>query len=451
MVISDYKLLEKIIKPYRMSNLYHFDSVDGFSIDSRTIKKGQAFVAIAGKHFDGHNFIEQAVRRKASLIIAQRPVLLKKRVPFFLVDDTYQSLRLICRFIRETKKPFVYAITGSLGKSTTKEMLAFLLKPYCSLISTYKNENNLLGVAKTILSLDREKVMVLELGTNSPGEINDLSGICRPDAGVVTFIKPSHLHGLGSLKGVLREKTDFLKNNKKIIPVLNRDDPYLAKIKLSRKIFWIGKNKRNAFYAEKLGDSAGMSTFLINGRYRLRLPLHQEYFITNALLALTAASLLKLPLEKLVKRLNFFENSLDGRLQMQKHRGLYILNDSYNANPYSCVCSIRSLKKYQGKKIAVLADMLELGARSGRYHIALAQEVIDNGFDYCLTLGNYSQLLRQRLSELGFKNAHHFLSHKDVARFIRSQVLSSKNDPQKWLILLKGSRSMALEKVMDYL
>jgi UDP-N-acetylmuramoyl-tripeptide--D-alanyl-D-alanine ligase len=451
MIISDFKLLEKVIKPYKIRNLYHFTQVLGFSIDSRKIKKGQAFIAITGKHFDGHDFIKAAIKKGAACVISQKYISTNPKVPFFIVQDSYAALANICRFIRKTKKPFVYAITGSVGKSTTKEMLSFILESHRNLIKSQNNENNLLGVAKTILSLHDEDTMVLELGTNKAGEIEELADICLPDVGVVTFIKPSHLKGLNDLKGVLKEKTSFLKNNKKIKPVLNRDDDYLRKLKLPQEVYWAGIDKSSTIYAKKVKNDAMMSTFLINGAYPLTLPFYQEHFITNALLALASASLLKVPLKDLVERMNNYRNVLPGRMQIREQKKAVILNDAYNANPYSCVCTLKAIKKYPHKKIAVLADMLELGPESRRYHVSLAKEIVNNNFDYCLTFGKHSYYLRQKLCELGFKNAHHFSSHQDIAQFINAEVLGSIDRDKRCLILLKGSRSMELEKVTKYL
>ena len=451
MKISDFKLLERVIKPYRMLNMYHFRSVWGFSIDSRTIKKGQAYIAIKGIHHDGHDFIEQAVKRGATFIVAQRYVAVTPKVPFFIVEDTYLALGSICRFIRKSKKIFVYAITGSVGKSTTKEMLSFILEPYRKIIKSRRTENNILGVAKTILSLRGEDTMVLELGTNKQGEISHLADICMPDVGIVTFIKPSHLQGLVSLKGVLDEKISFLKNNRRIKPVLNRDDTYLKKANISQKIYWVGKDKNNIIYAKKIKQDLQKTTFLINGRYDLNLPFFQEHFITNALLAIAAARLLKIPLSKLIARMNDFKNVLSGRMQVDEQKGYLILNDAYNSNPYSCICAFKTLKRYPHKKIAVLGDMLELGQNSLSYHSSLAKEIISNKFDYCLTLGEHSYYLRQRLCDLGFRNAHHFSSHKDIALFINREILSSVDNNKRCLIFLKGSRNMKLEKVVNYL
>ena len=290
-LISDFRLLKNLLKPKEIRNIYHFKPIKGFSIDSRSIKKNQAYIAIKGKHHDGHKFIKRAVAKGATFVIGQKYVPTKPCVPFYIVDNTYDALAAIAAYIRKEKKPLVYGITGSIGKTTTKEMLSFLLEPYFKVLKNKKTENNLLGVGKTILSLQEERVVVLELGTNSQGEIKTLSQVSKPDIGIITFIKPVHLEGLKSLEGILKEKASLLGVNPQIKAVLNSDDPYLAKVKVPNKIYWFSKNKRSDLYGRLIKREDGDSIFLIQNKYRLTLPLHYEEFITNSLAAMAPLGL----------------------------------------------------------------------------------------------------------------------------------------------------------------
>ena len=478
MIISDFKVLEKILKPEKIYNLYHFKSLKGFSLDSRSIAKDEAFVAIKGKHHNGHSFIKKAIAKGASFIVAEEYIATKPKVPFFIVENSYQALKSIATYIRRKRNPFVFGITGSLGKTTTKEVLSFLLSPHFKVLKNKGTENNLLGVAKTCFSLGDEEIMILELGTSIKGEIESLAQIATPDVGIITFVKPVHLEGLGSLKGVFDEKASLLKANPKMKAILNRDDPYLSKIGRSNKIYpvrsiklkgkkiktsngvyWFGrrshplgdKEKNNHLFARLIGRHRGVSTFLIQDKYELSLPSYCEGFISNVLAAILGAKILGLPLGELVKRIRDYRNSLPLRMQTEKHKGFSILNDAYNANPHSLQMAFKGLEEYPLKKIVVIGDMLELGKKSRYYHELLAPQIRRGKFDYCLTLGEHTQYLIRKLKSLGYRKAFHFRSHKAIAQFINKRIGLSLKDKKRYLIFLKGSRKMELEKVIKYL
>ncbi len=454
MIISDFKILERLLKPSQIYNLYHFKSVKGFSLDSRSIAGGEGFVAVRGKYHDGHAFIKKAIAKGASFIVAEEYIPVKPKIPFFVVDDTYQALRSIAVYIRKKKKPFVYAITGSLGKTTTKEMLGFLLSPYFKVLTNKGTENNLLGVVKTIFSLRDEEIMILELGTNMKGEIESLAGIALPDVGVITFIKPVHLEGLGSLKGVFSEKISLLNVNPKMKVILNRDDPYLAGVKMnkiSNRVYWFGKKRDNHLFGRPSKGISRSSTFLIQDKYELTLPRYCEGFITNVLAALLAARIAGIPLKALVERMNHFQNFLPLRMQIDKIKGFSILNDAYNANPYSFQAAFENLKKCSLKKVAVIGDMLELGKRNRYYHELLAGQILNCEFSYCLTLGKHTLYLNKKLRGLGYKKAFHFMSQEAIAQFINKRIGVSPQNKKRYLIFLKGSRKMETEKIIKYL
>lgn len=470
-LICDFKKLEKLIKPSWIYNIYHFKSIERFCIDSRSIKRRkEAFIAIKGKHKDGHSFIQEAVDRGAALVIGQKYIPTKPKVPFFVVEDTCQALGRIVSYIRKRKKPFVYGVTGSIGKTTVKEMLSFLLEPYYKVLKNKETENNILGLAKTLFCLEDEKVAVLELGTNHKGEIESLARICTPDAGIITCIRPVHLKGLKTLSGIRDEKLSLFSANQKMNPVrnskhkkgkskisngmkaiLNHDDPYLAKSKLKNKIFWFGKQKKNFISGRLIRREEGESIFLIQEKYELRLPTYREHFIDNALAAITGASLLNLAVPGLVERMNDFDNFSSMRMQMFEKKGYHILNDAYNANPHSFTKALEVLKNNPLKKIAVVADMLELGEKARYYHEKLATQLSEADFEYCLTFGDYSQSIREKMQKSGYKNVFHFSSHKKIADFINKKIGADKQRKKRYLIFLKGSRKMELENVIKHL
>ena len=451
MIISDFKLLEKIIKPYKIYNLYYFKSLTGVSIDSRSIKRGEIFIAIKGRHHNGHEFIPEAIRKGAKCIIAQEYLPSKSKVPFFLVEDTYNSIESLAAYIRKQMNPFVFGITGSIGKTMTKEMLAFLLENDFKVLKNKKTENNVLGVAKTIFSLKDEKVMILELGTNAKGEIGQLAKICMPDVGIITFIKPVHLQGLGDLKGVLKEKTSLLKVSSRIKAILNKDDPYLAKIKAKAGTYWFGKDQANNLFATLVEKNDKEAIFLVQGKYKLRLSRYRQGFISNALAAILGAHLLGINLKKLVRKMNRFKGFLPMRMEMKRVKGFLVLNDAYNSNPYSFSQALNILKEYPLRKVAIVGDMLELGPKAIYYHKQLAKQIINSDFDYCFSYGKYSACINDALQKLGHKNSFRFDSYQQIARAINKRIGKTSKLKKRYLIFLKGSRKMELEKVIKYL
>ncbi len=444
MQINDIEILRKIVAPRQIINAGRFAGVSGFSLDSRTIKRGEVFFAVKGTHCDGHDFMAAAAEKGAALIVAEHyPVTIT--VPVMVVNDAMAALKAVCAWLRREKNPRVFAVTGSVGKTTTKEMLHFLLQGQGAVCKNYKTENNLFGVAKTILSLKDEKILVMEVGTNAPGEIRELAEIVYPDVGVITFIKPVHLEKLKSLPGILREKSDLLRVNPAVTAVLNRDDRYLRAIDFCRDIRWYGVKKHDGLWARPV---KGVSSFLVNGKLPLTLKTPMADFIYNALAALQAAMVGGVSLEDGVARLNAFDAFGDGRLAREKIGELLVVNDAYNANPYAVARSLAALKSYPQKKIVVLGDMLELGPRSPLYHSGLSRDIIKNDIAYCLLLGEAMRALEKRLKACGYKNVVHFDSHEEAARFAQKLTAGAPGD---YLLFLKGSRRMQLEKIAQFL
>jgi len=441
-LIQDFSQLARLIDPLAMRGLYHFRPIDAFSIDSRAIVPGCAYIALKGAHKDGHEFIRDAIKKGACAIICERDILPRPHVPFFIVGDSYQALARITSYVRRVKKPYVCAITGSIGKTTTKEMLSAVMAPEGAIIKNYKTENNLLGVAKTIFSLRDEPRMVLELGTNHPGEIAQLSSIVRPQLGVVTFVKPVHLEGFGSLRGVCREKMSLFTASPGTTAVLNRDDACLKRITRPKKIIWFGMSRSCSVRASLIKTTREESVFLINGMHRLRLASPFEGFVYNALAALAASSVMGVRLGPAVARLSSFREFPSQRLQITRTKDYLYINDAYNSNPYALQESLKMLDRFPEPKIAVLGDMLELGEKSVYYHTQAAKLVLARKFDHVYTVGECMNHLAKALKKSGYRRVSHCENSSEIARAIRRQARRGS------LIFLKGSRKMELEKVM---
>ncbi len=450
-LFDDFKKLERLIKPQSIRNIYHFKPFLGFSIDSRSLKEGEGFIAVEGLHKDGHDFINQAVSKGAVFVIGEKYVDNALRIPFFVVDDSQRALAAIVKYIRKRKSPLVYGITGSVGKTTVKEILGFLLAPYYKVLKNRGTENNFLGLSKTILSLDDEQVVILEMGTSQKGEIETLTRISDPDIGVITSVKPVHLEGLGCLNGVFKEKSAIFKVNPRIKAVLNINDYYLKQLKNQHSVCWFGSKRKADLFFRFTKRSQGKSVFLFQDKYRFSLPCYLESMIVNFSAAILSARLLGIPLFELINRAQAFNGFLPMRMELKRKNGFLILNDAYNANPYSLQQAFSMLKQYSSQKIIVLADMLELGKKTRYYHERIASDIVKNKFDYCLTFGVHTFYLHERLKSMGYKKTFHFSDHKTIARFITQKIITSKRLRKRYLIFLKGSRKMKLENIISYL
>jgi UDP-N-acetylmuramoyl-tripeptide--D-alanyl-D-alanine ligase len=428
----------------------------GVSIDSRTIKKGNLFVAIPGERFDGHQFVLEAAKKGASLVIMSKekinPLEKKKlnKIPVVLVEDTKKALREIAAWHRNKFEIPTVAVTGTNGKTTTKDMIAEVLSSKFKVLKSIKSYNNLVGVPLTLFELDQDtQVLVMELGMSSPGEIGILTKIAKPNLGVITNIAPAHLESLESLEKIAQAKFELLDNMPSpYTAVLNADDEFLAKkIKeLKEKTISFGIKNKADFKADELTTSdAGHVGFKVNGKLNINLKLLGEHNVYNALAAFAVGSLLGVDELKIKESLERYTPT-ELRMELVRIGNIRVLNDSYNANPVSMEKALKTLKqiKSEGRKIAVLGDMLELGEKTFDYHFELGRSVVESGVDLLLTVGKLSFAIGQGAKEYG-------MSPEKIFAFDNNEKVSSylvENVKAGDLVLIKGSRKMKLEEVV---
>lgn len=425
--------------------------VKGVSIDSREIKKGMAFIAIKGDNFDGHDFIRRSIERGANCIITEKEISKAGNLVIIKVKDTVRALGDIARFNRSRYNIPVIAVTGSNGKTTTKDMIAGVLSKDFKVLKNEGTKNNHIGLPLTLLKLNSSyNVVVLEIGTNHFGEVRYLSNIACANIGAITNIGPSHLEHFKDLRGVFKEKFDLIKHLKgPAIAILNADDPYLSRelIKKKNKPFLVGvgvKNKSD-YSASDICDLSGKYSFKLNQRLKFALNVPGYYNIHNSLIAIAVARILGVRHRKIALALKSFELP-KGRLNFLKIKGTIFIDDTYNSNPLSLGQALRLLQevKVKGRKIIVMGDMLELGAASKRLHI----QAIEDAAKVCDNL-----IVAGRISSLSLKEAHP----------LRNNVISCENSLQAREILLKkiiiepgdtvlvkGSRMMKMEEVFSY-
>jgi len=429
-------------------------AIRGISTDTRTIQPADAFIAIKGDNFDGHNFINEAIRKGASAIIAyslQLTAYSKKGVAIIKVKDTTKALGDIARFQRKKFAIPVIAVTGSNGKTTAKEMLAHVLSVRFKVQKNEGTKNNHIGVPLTLLNLKgSDDIAVLELGTNHPGEIEYLTGICLPNIGVITNIGPSHLEHLGDLKGVLREKYKMVENlNRPHIGLLNADDNLLKK-KISAKsakavVFGFGIKNHSDFTAGMIRSYNDKTVFFIGEKYKFTLNTPGYYNIYNALSAIAAARIFGIEYKDITLKLNTFQFP-PGRLKILKLNNAVFIDDTYNSNPLSLRQALDTLSNFKtaGRKIFVMGDMLELGSGRKVFHREAGRDIA-GCCDALIAVGDLSKLAAEAAFTAGLSSKGIFTCQN---AFEARDILFNKLSLGKCdVVLVKGSRLMKMEKV----
>jgi UDP-N-acetylmuramoyl-tripeptide--D-alanyl-D-alanine ligase len=432
--------------------------------DSTKVKKGSVFLALKGERLDGHRFIAESFKRGAACAIAHqdvRPAVMSGGT-VVRVQDTLKALGDLAHYRREKFAPKVIAITGSNGKTTTKEMLAAVLEEALlngqrlrgKVLKTRGNFNNLVGLPLTLLGLRRShRIAVVELGTNRPGEIQRLAEIAAPDLGIITAVAAAHLEGLNSLAGVAREKGALFRNMRPGGAIaVNLDDPRVRGLAAKFKGRKISYGQRGSVRAEatRPADSQGMRFTLRAGKRRcpVRLRYLGQHNISNAVGAAALALGLGVSLAAIRRGLEK-ARPYAMRMETGTWRGAGVINDAYNANPASMAAAVNALAALNGRgeKVAVLGDMFELGKMTGREHRELGKRIAKTRIHRLYLLGRQAAAVKAGALSAGMDGDRVIIGkdHSDIARQLKSHV--KRGD---WL-LIKGSRGMRMEKILGEL
>ncbi len=435
-------------------------SFRSISTDSRTITPGDIFLALSGENFDGLSFAAQAVSRGAAGLIVDRAIEPLPPVPVIVVADSLRALGDLAAYRRSMiKKLKVVAITGSSGKTTVKEMTASILGRCGKTIKTQGNFNNLIGLPLSLLPVNyRHDFAVLEMGMNVPGEIERLTEIADPDVACITNIHPAHLAGLGSIQGVARAKGELFAGCRgSAILAVNLEDPLVRRMArgVRKKIVRFGFRREALVRATRitaLGQGGLAFTLDLAGKKaRVRLRAIGRHNVLNALAAAAMAFSAGADLGKIVAGLEAFSPG-ENRLGLcQIPCGLQVINDSYNANPASmnaALATVAMIRKGE-RTVAVLGDMLELGAFSREAHSELGAMVAAQGFDYLCALGEYAEtmVIAARKAGMPAKNTRQFKAKDEAAAFITGLLKTGKLHSGD-LVLVKGSRGMRMEQII---
>ena len=427
--------------------------ITGLSIDSRTIKLGEIFFAIIGDRHDGHDYVEQAFAQGAAAAVISRSRIEryagKQLGPMFVVDDTHEALLNLAGYLRRHSEARFAAVTGSNGKTTTKEMLYAIMKVRHAVYRSPGNLNNLYGLPISLGQMPEEaQFAVFELGISVPGEMSRLASIIKPDLALMTNIGPAHLETLRSIDQIVKAKFELVDR----LPVgaaviLNADDPRLTAEAARRKLDFVGFGiDHECRFRGRLVRSEGECgmVFEIEGQ-TIHLPLVGRINVYNALAAIAASSVWGAAPEDWVAGLESFQ-PVEMRLALEEYRGWHLLIDCYNANPESVSAALAALAemKVTGKKIAVLGDMLELGVESERLHEQIGRAAAVAGLDHLLCLGPQSAATAKAAMSAGLAApaVGHYLTHPELLNALLAVV--GRGD----LILFKGSRGMELEKIV---
>lgn len=437
-------------------NPENYKPVTKVFIDSRQVKKGSLFIAIKGEKFDGHNFVREVIRRGVSAVVIDRKKFFHfKEIinPVILVDDTTKALGWLAEAWRNKLRSRVISLTGSAGKTTTKDMIASILSEKYKVNKTIANNNNHIGVPLTILSTDNNhEILVLEHGTNHFGEILYTAEIAKPDYALITNIGSSHLEFLKNKKGVLKEKISLFETTKKRNGFLfiNKDDELLSKLYRNYKNKITFGTKRNSDIIGKIIKYTTEGKPVVEIKYKkekivTELNLYGDQSLKNLLAAVSIAVKAGLHRKEILQGIKKL-TSTDKRLNVTKHPGFILIDDTYNANPESMKSSIDILSKIKtfNKKIAILGDMFELGDNSENFHKNLLKVIKKNKINAVYTIGNMMNSLNTELKKAGI-DGKHFLKRKSLSNFIFNKDFDDS------VILVKGSRGMRMEEFVQKL
>lgn len=433
----------------------------GASMDTRTLHAGDLFVALPGRHQDGHLFLEEAFAKKAAGAIIAAKVYEAQRERFeqkgiyqnlLAVRDPLQSFQELARWHRSQFRLPCVGVTGSVGKTTTKEFIAGLLRPHFRVLATPGNYNNHLGLPLTLLRLCvKDQFCVAELGANHEGEIGFLARILQPTLGVITRIAPAHLEGFGSLEAIYRTKLELFCALPKGAPaVMGDDDPPLLELTrlLHVRPVLVGRTPAAHYRITREGTDRRGVWFEINRKWRFRFPGHATFLVRNAAMAVAVVRELGVPWDQILTE--WPRESLPaGRFEERWMGGsIHVICDGYNASPAAFESALETFQALPspGRKILVFADMLELGALTGHYHEELGRKIGQSGIEVVLAYGSWARVAVRAAKEIRtFSAIEHFPTKEDLGHFLRQMLRPGD------LVLFKASRGMKIDELVDNL
>lgn len=422
--------------------------------DSRKVEEGSIFIAICGENVDGHAYVDKAFSKGSVCAIVEKDVATDNKNTVIKVENSVRAMGTFARLITDKLSVPTVAITGSVGKTTTRDMTYAVMSKKFNTLKNENNFNNEIGVPLTVFNAnDDTEAMVIEMGMDNLGEIDRLSKMAVPDICMITNIGMSHIERLGSQENIYRAKSEMFKNIKPDgVIILNGDDKILMahKNELSNKVITVGKENKDAdLVASEIVSRKDSVSFKVSGMgcdFLVKLPIPGEHNVTNALLAIGAGLCHNIPCEKIAEALSDFSMT-KMRMDIIKCNGITIINDCYNAAPDSVKAALSVLSKYAERKVAVLGDIAALGEYSYTAHKDLGESVVKNNIDLLFTIGENARFIAQGAFENGMDSEN--IISADTIDEIKPELL--RNLRENDVVLVKASRVMGLERVTEIL
>ena len=427
---------------------------ENFARNTKEINRGDIYVGFKGEKYDGGKFYEEAINAGATgCIINKIEGLEIKRIPnkfVIQVEDTIKAIGQIAKLKREKYDIPVIAVTGSVGKTSTKDIIYSVVSQKYHTLKTQANLNNHIGMPLTILGLRNHEALIVEMGMNHFGELSYLTDIAKPTIAVITNVGTAHIGNLGSRENILKAKLEILEGlSEDGYVVINNDNDLLHKWQLENKKYKVityGINNESTYIAKDVNYTEEGSYYKINGKDKIEVPVGGEAFVYNSLAAVSVGKILNIPVEEIKKGIKQFELT-KMRLDIQKSEyGYTIINDCYNANYDSMKAALDCLKKMQGeRKIAVLGDMGELGEYSKELHEKVGKVVAEDNVDILITVGTEAKQIAETARKNGVERTYSFDESKDAIDKLKK--ILAVND----IVLIKASHYMNFEEIVKAL
>lgn len=420
------KDLSKIVDAKVNDSKYLNRKVKNFSIDTRTMKNADIFIALKGKS-DGHNYLKNI--KKASGVIVSKNYYLNK-IPVLKVDDTLESLKKIACHNRLNYNGKVIAITGSNGKTTTKELLSHILSLKNKVFKTLKNYNNEIGLPLSLTKLNNKtKYAVLELGMNHKGEIKELAHICKPDIAIITNIGTAHIGNLGSKKEIYKAKMEIIDGMQNKILFVNGYDDYLSKTKDAIKVTFNNSNFKISNIS--LGEKDILFDLMIDKTYKIKYSIPSKIQLTNVAIVIAVSLYLGIEPKIIVKGLNTFKTP-ENRYEIIKNKNNIVINDAYNSNLESLFSGLESLDIYKIPKLCIIGDILELGNKRKYIYRKIENKLKQKKYEYIFVGKN--------MKDIKIDNAIYLSQIEDLIDYYNLNKESFENK----VIYIKGSNGIKL-------
>lgn len=415
-----------------------------FVKDSRIVAKGDTYVGIKGETFNGSSFYIDALSNGASICIIDDKGVIDDKTKdgtVILVDDSIKAIQELAKYKRSLYDIPVVAVTGSVGKTSVKDMVYQVVKSKYKTLATSGNMNNHIGVPLTVLNLNDEEALVIEMGMNHMGELHVLSNIAKPTIGLITNIGTAHIGNLGSRENILKAKLEILDGMNDGTLIINNDNDLLQTVKYD-KLITIGINNPSDYMARDINDLVFSSNFYIQDNY-ISLPVGSNAFVYNALFAYAVGKKLGISDALISKALGDFKLS-PHRLELINHEDYQIIDDTYNASFDSVKNSLEMLSKVKGRKVFIFADILELENFAPDIHKKIGELVIEYNIDLLLTVGENAKYTYSVAYDKGIE-CHHYESNEMMIREIDKLIDIGDT------ILVKGSHGMKLTEIVEHL